>query len=308
MDILNLFFNRTKFVEVLKDYFDKRAAEGLADGTLSKHKYFHQNILEFLKANKLESIKASRIKISTMMRMEAWLITNRACSNNYASRHVKHCSEAIDLAIINEKCKHNSISVMVAKQDKVNEVISLKPEEIKKIIHYEYKTETEFFVVVLFLFQCFTGISYCDLWQYVIKMEFILIDGQRLEIEMITGKNRSGRGKNKKPYWAEFNSYAKEIHELFNGNLPYVSVQTYNNTIKRISRRVGIENWEEMTTHVGRKTYANLRFRQGMSLDGIANELGNTVEVLRKHYIETSPDRMLYEIPKLKGVPIFQIN
>jgi hypothetical protein len=315
MRILNLFLDlffgpKAKFTEVLNDYFNKKASksEGLSSETIKKHGYFHQNILAFLKASRFEDVRASRIKISTMLRMEEWLIANRACSNNYASRHVKHCSEAIDLAIINEKCNHNPIAVMTAKQDKVKDVISLSPEDIVKIIKYEYKTETEFFVVVLFLFLCFTGLSYCDLWQYIIKKDFILVDGEKMEIEMITGKNQSGRGKNKRPYWAELNSHAREIHDMFNGNLPYVCLNTFNDVIKKISRSVGFENWMEMSTHVGRKTYANLRFRQGMSLEAISNEMGNTVEVLLKHYIKTSPDRVKSEIPRLKGIPIFDLN
>lgn len=292
--IYSLFFASTKsFLFVLKEYFAS-VAPGLSDSTLDKHHFYFNNIENFLTENELINIELHQVKVKHMEEFRAWLHLNKDCSKDHASRHIAHCQQAFNYAMIREYYTHNPISVIKRKKDKDKEVVSLEQAEINKLLSHDFTTPIRILATDLFLFQCFTGLSYIDLWTYEIKKDFLI---GKNPIYWVTSEQ--GRGKNHEPYKAQFNEFAKAIHDKYEGKFPKITNQAYNRTLKKIAFSLNIS--KDITTHTGRKTYATFRYDQGLSIEGIAYELGNTPVVVWKNYLKKTGKRVKTEISNLKA-------
>jgi len=289
MDLLRIFRRSKPLLEVLSEYFTKKGI-GLKESTHEKHKFYYKNIELFLASKKKSDIMLHEVKPPLMEELRVWLYETRSsCSKGHASRHIKHCKEAFRHAVKLGYYSHNPIEAVEIENDKTNEPVSLKPQEIYKLLRAEFTNKNFDLVTDLFLFQCFTGLSYIDLWKYEIKKE----NG----IDWITSPE--GRGKNGRIYWVEFNDYAADIHEKYGGHFPQITNQSYNRTIKKIALRLGIN--KELSTHDARKTFATLKYKQGYSIESIADQLGNTPDTTRKHYITKGNDRIKSESRRLIG-------
>lgn len=162
--------------------------------------------------------------------------------------------------------------------------------EITKFETFHHKDRPQWDVIRdLFLFQCFTGLSYMDLWMFSIVEDRGII---WVTCEM-------GRGKTQKVYWAEYILKAKLILDKYHGLLPHVSNQTYNRSIKKIAKHIGIK--KTITTHTGRKTFATLKRHEGYSIPAISGMLGNTEEVTRKHYVSPGKELIMTEMKRVNN-------
>jgi len=298
MKLFNLFNKTPEFAPILKEYFSHHG-RGLKDSTIEKHLFYYQNIERFLNEN-YPGIRIGDIRVKHMEHLRTYILEARACKIGHASRHIEHCKAAFDYAVLMEYHDRNPISAIESKRDKIKEPVSLTETEIKKIINHNFKSKGWQLAADLFLFQCFTGLSYIDLWLYKIEEEKIGGEIYR----WVTSAH--GRGKNNKPYHSELNEYAETIHNKYNGEFPKMTNQSYNRLIKRISFSLNIH--KDLSSHNARKTYATLRWMQGRSLDSIADELGNSPEMTRKRYITPGRDRVRNESVRLRGIPLFKNN
>lgn len=297
MSLLNLFAKRTKsFLVVLKEYFAS-VSRGKKDSTLERYVYFYNNIEKFLLDTDRTGVGVGEIKVSLMEEMRQWLHNERKRTEEHVSRHIEHCQAAMDYAALMEYVKYNPISAIKSKRDKLPEPVSLTATELKKFYESEFTTPKRQLVVDLFLFQCFTGLSYVDLWLYEIEKDKIEIEGVKQDIFFVTGK--LGRGKNGKPYSVELNKYARDIYNKYEGKFPQITNQGYNKILKKIAFALNIN--KDLSSHNARKTYATMRYNQGMSFEGLADELGNTPDVLRKSYLTKSRERIKRDIQSLRG-------
>lgn len=291
---MNLFkmFKRTRpFLEVLKEYFNKQSI-GLKPSTIEKHGYYHVNISDFLRYKRMTDIMLHEVKPVLMEELRVWLYETRpSCSKDHASRHIKHCKAMFKHAVKLQYYSHNPIESVEIERDKIKEAVSLTADEVRKLMHSDFQNLTLEFVTDLFLFQCFTGLSYMDLWKYEITTE--------AGMEWVT--SQTGRGKNGNKYWSEFNDHAKTIHKKYGGRFPEITNQAYNRQIKVIAVKLNIN--KDLSTHDARKTFATLKYKQGHSLESISDQLGNNPETTRKHYITRGPKRIMNEITRLTDSP-----
>lgn len=306
MNLFSLFRPKSKvFTELLKEYFS--SLKGISDSTRQKHSYYYANIVRFLNSSSLSQIQIHEIKIRHMEFMRSWLLDNiksckrnRKCTLEHASRHIEHCQAAFDYAVMMEYYTYNPIDVIKCQRDKVNEPQSLESPEIMKLLNANFTSKLWTMTADYILFLCFTGLNYMDLWIFNIEEDTIIVDGKPQIIEWVT--SQIGRGKNNKPYSTQFHPEAKRIYKKYNGQFPIITNQAMNRVLKKIAFSLNID--KELSTSIGRKTYSTLRFDQGMSFDAISDELGNTPEILKKHYRTRSKARLKNEISKLKG-PLF---
>jgi integrase/recombinase XerD len=296
MKFLSLFRPKTiPFLSLLRQYFAHKA-KGVTGSTIEKHFFFYQNIEKYFTGIGSVNIQTHEIKIRHMEELRQWLYDDRKVSIGHASRHIEHCQSAFDFGVLMEYYTHNPIDVIKCQRDKAEIPIALTPQEISKIQRANFSSKSYKLIQDLCLFQCFTGLNYMDLWIYEITSE----EG----IEWVTSS--MGRGKNGKTYSAEFNELARAIHNKYEGAFPSISVQSYNRILKRIAFCLNIE--KDLSTSIGRKTYATLRYNQGMTLETISDELGNTPAVLNKHYIQRSKNRIKKEIDRISGTPFLAVK
>lgn len=276
-------------MELLHEFIEKSTVENcLCEATIKKTNAYKSNINLFLHSEKMQSCQIEDFKIKTAEGLKFWLHKNlTTCSVSHASRHLELCKRALKYAVIMEYIEHSPIEPIETKRDRSKEVVYLTQREIDKMIKANFKNDIYNIVSDLYLFQCFTGLSYGDLWSYQVIQE----DG----FVWITNR----RSKTDKTYCAEYCSFAKTINDKYNGKLPRVANQTCNRIIKEIALLLNID--KHLTTHTARKTFATIKNNEGYSHEAIADMMGNTPEVARKHYIHGTRERLKTEILKITG-------
>lgn len=296
------------FIDVVKASNENDfTINNLTDHTIEKHTYHFNNIQCFLKETSLDNLLISDVKIKHMELLREWLHKKiKNCKPDHSSRHLRMCRKACDYAVINEYLQHNPISGIKLKKTPPKEIISLTVYEVLKFENYHSETSGRKNIACkLFLYQCFTGISFMDIWNHILVEETITLSNDtKKEITWITSE--TGRGKTHKPYWAIFLQKAKDIYDSFNGEFPQLSNQQYNYCIKKIAKDLNIT--KHLTTHIGRKTFANLKRAEGYSLPAISGMLGSSEAVVRKHYVQAGREVILAEIERVEKLKAEQIK
>jgi integrase/recombinase XerD len=276
-----------RFMEVLQEYCGKYLQENqLCQETYRRYEVYYKNIYLFLSSKQLQEITLAQVKIKTMEDLRAWLFINlKTCCKRHASRHIELCKRVMKYAVMMEYSLYDPISPIKPQRDKEKDIIALDNTEIRKIKDYPYEKDYYRIVADLFIFQCYTGLSYADLYSYAAteRNGKLWFEGKRQK----SGEN----------YLIYMFDEAKEIHNKYRGKMPRIANQTYNGYLKDIADLVHIR--KHLTTHVGRKTHATILNERGVSTKTIADQLGNTERVVEKHYVAKNHHRIANEMTRL---------
>ena len=174
---------------------------------------------------------------------------------------------------------------------KEKEVEFLTQEEVDRIRKAEMPSENLEKVRDLFLFQCFSALSYCDM--SVLKPSdfqkdehgYIYINGERL--------------KTKVKFLAILFEDAITIAQKYNYNLPTISNQRYNTNLKIIADICGIK--KPLHTHIGRHTAACYLLNKGLSLEIVARIMGHSTTKITRHYAKLLDKTVLNEVRKIES-------
>lgn len=157
---------------------------------------------------------------------------------------------------------------------KEKEVEFLTQEEVAKIRTAQMPSQNLEKVRDLFLFQCYSALSYCDMAALhpsdfqINEYGYIYIDGERL--------------KTKVKFVAILFEDAITIAKKYEYNLPTISNQRYNTNLKIIADICGIS--KPLHTHIGRHTAACYLLNKGLSLDIVARIMGHSTTKITRHY------------------------
>lgn len=142
----------------------------------------------------------------------------------------------------------------------------------------------------LFLFQCYSCLSYTDLEKFDTK-----------KIEEVDGKKYySGRrGKTKVRFTVPLLQPALEILEKYNKKLPKISNAKYNEYLKEVAEAAGIE--KSLTTHWARHTGATLLLNGGVPMEIVSKVCGHSsVKMTEKIYAKLLPKTVVTEVKKIE--------
>lgn len=178
----------------------------------------------------------------------------------------------------------------------------LTEDEIKRMIECNMPTEKLQKVKELFLFCCFTGISYIDL-KHLVHRDIKIINGEPWII--------ATRHKNRMPYQIKILEYPLRILHKYAEPQPHnsriFSLESYthlNRLIKHVGKLCGLE--KKITFHVARHSFATLAISRGMPIESISKILGHSNIVTTQIYariINKKLDNDLSELGKnLQGL------
>jgi len=126
----------------------------------------------------------------------------------------------------------------------------------------------------LFLFQCFTALSYCDM-AALVPDDFKTNEYGHIYI----AKDRAKTGIK---FIAILFEDAVGIAKKYNYQLPVISNNKYNQYLKILGERCEIT--KPMHTHIGRHTAACYLLNKGLSLEVVARIMGHATTKITKHY------------------------
>ena len=169
-------------------------------------------------------------------------------------------------------------------------------EMIKNLVTSDNKIER---VRDLYVFQCFTGLSYSDL------ATFTREDIREIEIEE-KGKNKkpkkrkvisSNRKKTDENFITLLLPDAEKILIKYDYTLPIISNQKYNDYLKVLASYAGIN--KRLTTHTARHTYATYLLNRGISISTVARTLGHSKINQTQHYAKLLGKTVIDEMSSL---------
>jgi integrase/recombinase XerD len=293
LDLLRSRFGPTtpELLPYFREFLSKEVSQKKLSGeTEKKYDCFYNNLERFLQSKKLTKITLNQVRIAHMDQFTLWMHkTLHSCSNTHASKHIEAVKRCMSFAVRDELIPFNPIAEFETKRDKVKPVVWISSAEIERLKAAKFESDIYNLHRDYYLYQCYTGLSYMDIWKHEIKEE--------KGIMWVTCEQ--GRGKTSKLYWAEFTPEAKEIRDKYNGVFPRTENRVYNRIIKEIMAQVGVK--KHITTHTGRKTFATLKDQEGYSLAAIAGMLGNTEEITRRHYVDPTLEKVRREVIRVKG-------
>lgn len=164
--------------------------------------------------------------------------------------------------------ERNPYDEFTFKKGKSDDPVYLIESEVKQIIDYKSRgavKESLERVRDLFIFQCYTGLSYTDLESFS-RDSIQIINGQK---EIHGTRNKTGV-----PYVVLLLPIAEEIADKYDYTLPVISNQKYNDYLGTLIERIGID--KNVTTHTGRHTFGTYLINKGVSIEAIPKIMGHT--------------------------------
>lgn len=167
----------------------------------------------------------------------------------------------------------------------------LTRDELERIRTARMGTECLERVRDLFVFQCYTCLSYVDLVAFDAG-KVRSVNGR----EMYTAR----RGKTGAEFTFMLLRPALEVLGKYGGRLPLLSNVKYNQYLKVVAQSAGVD--KPLTTHWARHTGATLLLNAGVDMETVAKVLGHTsTKVTRGVYAKLLDDTVAREMGKADG-------
>ena len=143
----------------------------------------------------------------------------------------------------------------------------------------------------MFLFQCYTGLSFSDM------MAFSLDKCQKIGSVLTYSAPRVKTGV---VFYIRVLPKALAIAEKYGGRFPKVADQTCNSNLKTIATVTGIT--KRLTTHVGRHTFATWMLRNGVSIERVSKMLGHRKITQTQRYAKVLAEDVFAEFDKVESL------
>lgn len=266
----------------LMDYHNSHQKEALEWGTLKNYFTTQKYIKEFLKKKYKTSDKfLSELSYKFIKDFEYYLrhmktpLGEFALSNNGVMKHLERLRKMINLALQMEWIDKNPFLAYRLKFEKVDRDYLTK-QELAKIEAKDFEMPRLELVKDLFIFSCYTGLSYIDVSN--LKQENI-VTGLDEEKWIVTSRQKTNTAV-KMPILpkalAILEKYADHPKSLADGTLlPTFSNQKLNSYLKEISDLCGIK--KHLTFHTARHTFATIvTLSNGVPIESVSKMLGHT--------------------------------
>ncbi len=265
-----------KAVEYHNSNINKSLKWGTLKNYFSTEKYLKQFLQERLKTDDIYLIQLNYKFIADF---ENYIRTYRprkarkTCSNNGAMKHLERLMKITNLALKMEWLEKDPFRNFKLHYIR-NERDYLTERELDLIEGTSFMTVGLNRVKDVFLFSCYTGLSYIDIKELHPNQILIGIDGN----QMIHTKRAKTNESVKIPLLPRakeiLNKYREEM-ELTGKPLPVYSNQKTNKNLKEIAKACGIH--KNITFHVARHTFATtVTLSNGVPIETVSKLLGHT--------------------------------
>ncbi len=261
-------------------YHNKNVNQALKPGTLKNYFSTEKYLKEFLREKlKTDDIYLIQLNYKFIVNFEEFIRTykpkkaRKTCSNNGTMKHMERLMKIINLAVRMEwlekdPFRNYKLRFVRSERDYLSE------RELDLIEETTFHAEGIERVKDVFLFSCYTGLSYIDIKELHPNQILIGIDGN----QWIHTK----RAKTNEPVKIPLLPRANEILDKYAPQkkvtgklLPVYSNQKTNQYLKEIAAACGIH--KNITFHVARHTFATtVTLSNGVPIETVSKLLGHT--------------------------------
>jgi site-specific recombinase XerD len=258
---LERFLKYSQKKESFIDFVKRRVSErtDLRKGTLNTHASLINSLEEFERI-----IHFTDITTANIMHYDDFLhrkYTKQTTIHGYHKRLKRYINEAIKYELL----KDNPYSRLKFERGKSEGIKYLTTEQIARIRALKISSKSIEKVRDLFIFQCYTGLSYADLFKF--------------DFSTVTKKNnkffiRDMRVKTEEEYFLMLLKPAMEILRKYDFRLPVISNYQYNLRLKVVQELANIKS--SLHSHMARHSFAVMALNMGVSIENLARMMGHT--------------------------------
>ena len=259
---LDVFLKNSSESDSFIDFIVRRTDErkDRAEGTIKHYRTLVKVLEDFGRINYFHDLTRSNITMfDDYLRSKGIKDTT---VYGYHKNMKAYINEAIRFGIISEN-PYVGLKINRGKSDKRK---YLTYEEMRRMERCRITDPSVNRVRDLFLFQCYTGLAYSDLY----KFDFAS-DVERRGNKFIIADRRV---KTNEDYFIVLLSPAMEILRKYDFDLPVISNQKYNDYLKVAASFAKID--KNLTTHCARHTFAVFALNNGVPMESVSKMLGHT--------------------------------
>lgn len=275
--LIPIFQEHNKRMKVLVD-------KEFALNTYKRYETSLEHIRSFIKHNyNLNDIPIKEVNLAFVNDFDFYLRSVKSCNNNSTIKYVRNLGKIIKSCYANEWIQRDPFLNYKGKVKEVEREF-LSKEEINTIYLKDFSASRLNQVKDIFIFCCFTGLAYIDVFQLKKSNVEFGIDGKKWIF--------THRQKTDSPSRIPLLQIPEEIISKYSDHpqcvnegrlLPVLSNQKMNSYLKEIADVCGIN--KELTFHIARHTFATtITLTNGVPIESVSKMLGHKSLRTTQHY------------------------
>ncbi|MFA9189201.1 site-specific integrase [Flavobacterium magnesitis] len=285
--LLGIEEKQRKIIPIFTDH-NKRMKELIGKefsiNTYKKYETTLTHTKDFLKHQyNLTDISIKQIDIAFINDFDFYLRNTKNCNNNSTIKYIRNFGKIIKQCYVNGWLVKDPLLNYNGKTREVERVY-LTSQEIETLLNKEFKIKRLETVRDFFLFSCFTGLAYIDVYNLTQSNIIIGIDGEK----WISTHRQKTESASKIPILPvtqmiidKYEDHPQSNNE--NKLLPIMSNQKMNAYLKEIADVCEIE--KELTFHIARHTFATtVTLTNGVPIESVSKMLGHKSLRTTQHY------------------------
>ncbi len=271
-----------------------RVGYDIAPSTIKNYESCKRKVVDFISAElRKEDILLSSINHQFIVNLDVFLRVKTGLHNNGVVKIMQQLKRVIKVALHNEWINKDPFTNYQCKIIEPKRV-HLTKEELQKIESILLLSERLKKVRDVFVFSCYTGLSYADVinlnafhFQFINNQDWIIID----------------RTKTKNQAVIPLLPKAKGILDKYNDPnkvtlLPKISSQNMNKYLKEIARTAGIH--KHLSFHAARHTFAStVTLNAGVDIVSVSAMLGHKMLKTTQIYARVNLEKIAADVKRL---------
>lgn len=291
-------------LELAKNYnlkLKERVGIDYKIATYKKYQITEQKLTAFIKSLGKSDIRLKDLSNEFIVDFNTFMKQHYGNDQNTTCKHLKNLKTYIKYAVSKGwliKAPFNDFRITYKPKEKPY----LSMNELLQLERHEFNVPKLELIKDLFLFQCYTGLSFSDLMELKGINLTTGIDGNYWII-----KNRL-----KTDVRSAIPLLPKALIILNKHNCNYLNnlseslfkvgkIQSYNAYLKQIADFTGIQ--KQLSSHAGRRTFAStVALTNGISIESIAKMLGHSNSRITHQYARVSDLKIANEMDKIRKI------
>jgi site-specific recombinase XerD len=270
--------------------------------TVSKYNRCKIHLINFMRTYlRMDDIDCNKIDLRFIEDFELYLKTKGNCCNNTTMKYIQTFKTIYKMALAYGYTQHDPFLNFKIKMEEVNRTF-LSENEITSLIDFNcIKMPSLLDVRDLFLFSCYTGLSYIDMAN--LKIKHLVFDSGMYWIK--TKREKTGIKSNIPLLDFPLQIILKYCSDFTNNSnietplLRVISNQKINEKLKLIAKMCKIN--KHLTFHLARHTFATtITLNNGVPIESVSSMLGHKHITTTQHYAKLLDKRVGEDMNRLK--------
>lgn len=281
--------------------FAELVGKEFSQGTLKRFEVCKNSIVNFLQWKfKVSEIDIRKLNFEFINDYEFYLKSVQGCAHNTTMGYLKKLKKIVRQCVAKDWLdKDPFMSFKITLKD--THRVYLLDEELQIIISKQINIGRLNTVRDIFLFSCYTGLSYSDVEKLTVSDISTGIDGEKWVFTTRTKTDTATRVPLLPPAQTIIEKYSNQPTRMNSGKLlPMLTNQRMNSYLKELADICGIK--KELTFHCARHTFATtVTLTNGVPIETVSSMLGHRSLRTTQHYAKIIDKKVSQDMASLRS-------